>query len=213
MLILLEGISGAGKTTQLRALSRRLRGAAPAGTVGEFSRGPIGRAARRGFRRGKERFVRLHGDERFAAQTHLLLLADTVAKAEEIAQLRRAPGGPVLSDRLFDSWLCYTLATGDRLGLSDERVRELYRSCVEAHVPGDAVTVFLEIAPGAALERLESRDGFAAREAERRRLEEVARRFGELYARQPVRRVDAGLAKASVTAAILRAVGLGAEIS
>jgi thymidylate kinase len=208
MLIVLEGISGAGKSTQLRALSRRLRGVALAGTVGEFSRGPIGRGARYGYRGRRERFVRLHGDERFADQTYLLLLADAVAKAEEIAELRQASAKPVLADRLFDSWLCYTLAAGDRRGLADKQVRELHRSCTKEHVPGDAVTVFLELSPEAAFERLKTRDGFSAGEAEKQRLEKVARHFGEIYARRPVRRVDASLGKSSVTAAILRATGL-----
>lgn len=213
MLILLEGISGAGKSTQLRALSRQLRGGTLPRAVGEFSRGPIGRAARYGYRGQRERFVRLHDDERFADQTHLLLLADAVAKAEEIAELRRASARPVVADRLFDSWLCYTLAAGNRRGLADEQVRELHRSCIKVHVPGDAVTVFLELAPEAAFERLAVRDGFSAGEAEKQRLEEVAHHFGELYTRQPVRRVDASLNKASVTAAILRATGLATEIS
>lgn len=208
MLLVLEGISGAGKSTQLRALSRRLRETELAGTVGEFSQGPIGRTARRGYRDRRERFVRLHGDERFADQTYLLLLADTVAKAEEITELRRASPGVILVDRLFDSWLCYTLAAGNRRGLADERVCELHQSCTDAYSSQDAVTVFLELDTETALERLAARDHFVARETERRLLEEVGRRFEELYARRSVRRVDACLAKTDLTIAIMRAVGL-----
>jgi thymidylate kinase len=205
MRLLLEGISGTGKTTQARRIVRHLRGMGSVEAVGEFSQGPIGRAIRRCYRDRQERFVRFHGREPFADQTHLVLLADTVAKAEEMS---RSAAGVLVVDRLFDSWLCYTLTAGNRRGLDDAMVRELHRDCSREHVPAGSVTVFLDLGVPAALERLATRDGFGSKQGEARRLEAVAQRFAELYSGTQVRRVDASRPPAELTAAILEAAGL-----
>ncbi|HZF12258.1 MAG TPA: hypothetical protein VFE33_26015 [Thermoanaerobaculia bacterium] len=205
MKLLLEGISGSGKTLQIGRLQRRLRSFASVARIGEFSRGLIGRAVRRSYRLQRERFVRFHSADPFADQTHLLLLADTIAKAEEMS---RSTAEILLVDRLFDSWLCYTLAAGDRRGLQDAAVRTLHQRCSREHVASDAVTVFLELEVMTALERITNRDGFELKRTEQQRLEATARQFADLYADAPVLRVDAGRSPAEVTAAILDAVGL-----
>jgi dTMP kinase len=205
MRLILEGISGAGKTTQARRIARRLRGVGSVEVVGEFSQGPIGRAIRRCYRERREPFVRFHGMEPFADQTHLVLLADTVAKAEEMS---RSAAGMLVVDRLFDSWLCYTLAAGNCRGLDDATIRKLHRDCSLEHVPAGTVTVFLDLDVATALARLAARDGFESQEAETKRLEAVAQRFAKHYSSAPVRRMDASRSPAEVTAAILEAAGL-----
>jgi thymidylate kinase len=207
MRILLEGISGSGKTSQSRRLERQLRRAASVEVLGEFSRGPIGRTIRQSYKLQRERFVRFHASESFADETHLMLLADVIAKAEEMS---RSDAGVMIVDRLFDSWLCYTLAAENLQGLGDEVARQLHRSCSERHVPADTLTIFLDLDVATALERLAIRDGFGVGKAAQHSLEAVARQFAELYARAPVRRIDAGQRPAEVTAAILEALGLNA---
>lgn len=204
MRLILEGISGAGKTSQARRLKRRLQGLASVEVVAEFSRGSIGRAIRSRYALQREPFVRFHGDDAFADQTHLLLLGDTIAKAEEMS---RSIADVLIVDRLFDSWLCYTLAAKNRRGIGDEAARELYRSCSREHVPIDAVTVLLEIDTMTARERLAARDGFGFGRAAQERLEAVARQFSDLYAGASIRRVDARRPPSEVTAAILGAIG------
>jgi thymidylate kinase len=172
--------------------------------IGEFSQGPVGRAIRRRYRERQERFVHFHTSEQFADQTHLLLLADTIAKVEEMS---RSGAGALIIDRLFDSWLCYTLAARNRRGLDDATVRELYRSCSRKYVSADTVTVFLDLDVATALKRLSVRDHFGAGTAEQRGLEAVAQRFSELYSDRAVYRVDATGTPAEVTAEILEAVG------
>lgn len=208
--LLLEGISGSGKTTQTRRLARRLRGVTSVETIGEFSRGLIGRAVRRSYWLRRERFVRIHDEDRFADQTHLLLLADTIAKAEEMA---RSEAELLFVDRLFDSWLCYTLAATNRHGLPDAMAWELHRNYSRQYASKDRVTIFLELDVATAMERLGTRDGFGFEKQAQQRLEAVARRFGEIYAGAPVQRVDAGRSPVEVTEAILQAVGLDAPPS
>jgi len=205
MLIVLEGISGSGKSSQTRRLKRLLQRAASVQIFDEFSRGQVGRSIRRCYRRRRERFVRFHEEDLFADQTHLLLLADTIAKAEEVS---RSEANISIVDRLFDSWLCYTLAAGDRHGLGDATVRDLYRSCSREHCADDAVTVFLELDTATALRRLVSRDGFRFDKTEECRLGEVARQFAELYTDTSILRVDAERPLSEVTAAIIASVGL-----
>ena len=205
MRLILEGISGAGKTSQARRIARRFHGARSIEVVGEFSQGPIGRAIQRCYRDRQERFLRFHTAEPFADQTYLTLLADSIAKAEEMS---RSAAGMLIIDRLFDSWLCYTLAAGNRRGLDDATVRELHRNCSREHVPVGTVTIFLDLDVATALERLATRDGFGSKKAEKRRLETVAQEFTELYSSVPIQRVDASRSPAEVTAAILEAAGL-----
>jgi thymidylate kinase len=205
MRIVLEGISGAGKSVQARRLKRRLQEAASVEIVSEFSRGSIGRAIRSCYALQREPFVRFHGDDSFADQTHLLLLGDTIAKAEEMS---RSAADLLLVDRLFDSWLCYTLTAQNRRALGDAAVRDLYRNCSREHVSGDAVTVFLELDTLTALKRLALRDGFDFKESAQLRLEAVAQQFVELYAGSSTIKVDAARPPSEVTAAILEAVGL-----
>ena len=149
--------------------------------------------------------MRFHAAEPFADQTYLVLLADAVAKAEEML---RSTADVLVVDRLFDSWLCYTLAAGDRRALDDTTVRQLHHDCSHEHVPVGTVTIFLDLDVAAVLKRLAARDGFGSKEAEAKRLEAVAQRFVELYSNAPVWRVDASRPPSEVTAAILEAAGL-----
>lgn len=202
--LILEGISGAGKTVQARRLWRRLKASASVAIVSEFSRGSIGRTIRRRYHSERQRFVHFHSKDRFSDQTHLVLLADTIAKVEEMSQLTVEV---VLVERLFDSWLCYTLAAGSRCMLTDSAVRDLHLKCSEEHVSGDSITVFLELDAATAIRRLATRDGFGQEESEDRRLESVAWQFSELYADTSIIRVDARRTPLEVTEEIIDAVG------
>lgn len=205
MQIVLEGISGAGKTSQARKLRSRLRRIASVEIVSEFSRGPIGRAIRRGYGLRRERFICFHEADRFADQTYLLLLGDTIAKAEEMS---RSGADLVLVDRLFDSWLSYSLAAGNRRVLEDATIQEIHRACSREHVSGNTVTVFLELDVAVAVKRLAARDSFGFKDAEQHRLEEVARQFAKLYLDASIIRVDAGRSPLEVTEAILKSLEL-----
>ena len=210
MRIVLEGISGSGKTSQALQLKRQLKRSAVVEIVGEFSRNAIGRAARRCYQMNRERFVRFHASEAYADQTHLVMLADAVSKAEEVST---STADVVLIDRLFDSWLCYSLAGKKRRVLSSADVlEELYRRSREEYL-SDSQTVFLEVDVATALERLASRDDFGLKEGSERQLQELAWFFSELYTRVPVHRVAAGRPFAEVTTAIAEAVGLKSMIS
>jgi len=208
MVVIIEGISGAGKSTQIEAVRRCLAPTSPE-VVGEFSAGPIGRLIKAVYRDKRRRFLRLHSTERFADQTHLVLLADTIAKAEEIAA---SSADHLLVDRLFDSWLCYTLAANNRLVLSDGLVRQLYWHCRPEHVSSKIITIFLAVDVDTALERLSNRDGLRDRPEDRIRLELVARQFEELYTYVPVVRVQAEGKSSEVTASIIKAIGVRKSI-
>ena len=205
MVIILEGISGAGKTTQAVRLLRWLRRSGSGMLVREFSSGLIGGLITRTYKRRRERFLRFHENDRFADQTYLLLLADSIAKAEEASC---ATEDVVLIDRLFDSWLCYAQAGENRLALDDRQVWDLYCNCVKAHLPSDAVTVFLEVEVDTAIRRLNDREDFGVGAPDRERLVAVARNFEELYNRSPAIRVPADREPVKVTATILEAIGL-----
>ncbi|HET6611269.1 MAG TPA: dTMP kinase [Kofleriaceae bacterium] len=135
-LIVLEGIDGAGTTTQSRRLVDRLTGAGfSAHLTREPSDGPVGRLIRE----------MLAGDHApVSPQTMSLLFAadraDHIAREVDPAL---AAGTVVVSDRWVHSSLAYQGTAEDRAWIRQLNARAL--------IP--AVTVFLEVAPEVAARR------------------------------------------------------------
>ena len=141
-LIVVEGLDGAGTTTQSRLLGERL--AAEGGTVhvtAEPSRGPVGALVRQVLTR---RVVGSGGDGFDPAALALLFAADRLDHhAVEIAP-KLAEGVDVVSDRYVLSSLAYQgLATGDAAWVES----------VNARAPAADVTLFLRARPEVALRR------------------------------------------------------------
>jgi thymidylate kinase len=197
--LVLEGISGCGKTTQAALVLRALGEAATVESVGEFSSRATGRTLRRCYRGGRRRFVRLHDDDAFADQTHFLLLADTIAKSEQIHDSR---ADLVIVDRLFDSWLCYTLTAGEGV-LSHAVARHLHARCRQRLLGVRTLAVFLDVQVGTALVRLDRRDRFGVGPGDGERLELARDFFRGLYADDLGVTVDGEQVPALVTAEIL----------
>lgn len=200
MIVVLEGISGAGKTTQLGKLHAAL-GRNVVDLVGEFSKRTIGRSISEAYSERQERFLRFHTTEAFADQTHFMLLADTVSKVEEASE---SEAEHVIIDRLFDSWLCYTLAAKNRLALNDELACRLYRSCVSQYLRQNHLTIHLNLDVETAIQRLALRDRFGANASDRRRLEDVSRKFRYLYKNRPVTTIAANRDPEEITESIIQ---------
>lgn len=137
--IVIEGIDGAGKTTQARALVSWLRaGGVPAIFTREPSDGPVGRLIREVLRGG------LPMDARTLA---LLFAADRLDHVAREVEPRLGKGEWVVSDRYVLSSLVY-----QKLDAPAEWVRALNR-----FAPAPDLTVFLRLAPRAALARMDAR--------------------------------------------------------
>lgn len=136
VLIVLEGIDGAGTTTQAKTLAERLDGHLTC----EPSTGPVGKLLRR-----------MLGGEHApvdATTMSLLFAADRADHLQREVEPALARGRVVVSDRWYHSSLAYQ-------GTGEERawIRELNR---RARAPD--LTIFLEVTPEVAAERRSHRD-------------------------------------------------------
>lgn len=198
-LIVVEGVDGAGTTTQSRLLGERL--AAEGGKVhvtAEPSRGPVGALVRQILTR---RVVGAEGPFDAAALA-LLFAADRLDHhAVEIAP-KLAAGIDVVSDRYTLSSLAYQgLATGDRAWVE----------AVNARAPVADVTLFLRASPAVALRRRRAasldREIFEVSSFQRRVAKSYDRAIGQLRAAgQQVVEIDGEASVEAVARAVWEAV-------
>lgn len=141
-LLVLEGLDGAGTTTQARLLGERLR--AEGRTVhvtAEPSSGPVGALVRQVLAR---RVSGRGGGSFDAASLALLFAADRLDHHDVEIAPKLAGGIDVVSDRYTLSSLAYQgLATGDMPWVES----------VNARAPAAAATLFLRVRPEVALRR------------------------------------------------------------
>ena len=170
LFITLEGIEGAGKSTQLAYLKELIEGA---GVPLTATREPGGTALGE-----KIRELLLHGaDNAMCADTELLLMF--AARAEHLDRIVKpalARGRWVLSDRFTDATYAYQ---GGGRGIGETRIAAL-----EQWVQGDLrpdLTLILDIAPEAGLRRA-ARHGGRSFERENRLLRARARLLSNLGA-------------------------------
>lgn len=201
LLIVLEGIDGAGTTTQAAALRERLAGRAdPVVVTAEPSAGPVGRLIRDVLR---GRAGGASGAEDLAMNFDRLALALLFA-ADRLDHMARevrpalARGGVVISDRYVLSSLAYQGLDAPR-----EWVAEINR-----FAPVPDLTVVLDVPVDVALARLGQRAGrdlFETTET----LERVATAYREVLAQGglgPVVVLDGTRPREVVTEGVLRAV-------
>jgi len=139
-LIVIEGLDGAGTTTQVRRLVEYLtRAGTPAHATREPSDGPIGRLIR-------EMLVGEHAiaDQSISQSTFgLLFAADRLDHLQREVEPKLAAGVTVISDRWYHSSLAYqgTGADRDWIGTLNGRARR------------PDLTIFLQVRPEVAAQR------------------------------------------------------------
>ncbi len=141
-LLVLEGVDGAGTTTQARLLGERLRAdGAKVHVTAEPSGGPVGALVRQVLAR---RVAGRGGGAFDAAALALLFAADRLDHHDVEIAPKLAEGIDVVSDRYTLSSLAYQgLATGDMAWVE----------ALNGHAPPANLTVFLRARPEVALRR------------------------------------------------------------
>jgi dTMP kinase len=191
--ITLEGIEGAGKSTQVAAVEAWLQARGRSVTV---TREPGGTELGERLRE-----VLLHSAGGMAVETEVLLMF--AARAEHLARVIRpalAAGHDVVCDRFTDATYAYQ---GGGRGFSSARIAEL-----ERWVQGDLrphLTLLFDVPPQVGRERRQHRG--AADRFERERddfFDRVRNAYLAAAAREPgrIRVVDASRPEAEVTAAV-----------
>ena len=150
--VVLEGIDGAGTTTQTARLCDRLRkeGGLPVRTTREPSDGPIGSLVRQVL---TGRIVAPEGRAPGWATMALLFAADRMDHVESEIEPFLTTGGVVISDRYDASSLAYQSVSSGRGG---ERAVEWIRQ-LNRHAMRPDLTIVLDLAPDVAAVRRESR--------------------------------------------------------
>jgi len=194
--VVLEGIDGCGKTTQLEALSRWLptSGLLAPGAQVVCTREPGGTFLGQALRQ-----LLLHPPEGQApcSRTELLLYAaDRAQHVEERILPALAAGHWVLSDRFTGSTVAYQ---GDGRGLDRELIAEL-EGMATGGLQAD-LTFWLELPLAAALRRRGDRPADRIEAAGEPFLGRVAAGFARLAAERGWQRLDASQPVAAVTAA------------
>ncbi len=194
MFIVLEGLDGAGTTTQLEPLANWLEGLGRTVVrTHEPTDGPVGRLIRQSLRAEPEAPAPQTLPWMFAADR-----ADHLARTVEPA-LRR--GEVVLSDRYLHSSLAYQSET---LGLDYvHTLNERFR------VPD--LTVFLEVPVHVSLSRIDARGGERELFDTQERLTAIAARYAAVLEHlvglgQDIVRLDGTATQAEVTAGVRAAV-------
>ena len=170
-LVVLEGIDGAGTTTQVARLAGRLRAqATPVRTTREPSDGPVGTLVRQVL---TGRVVVPGGRAPGWATMALLFAADRMDHVESEIEPFLAQGGVVISDRYDASSLAYqSVSSGGKAREAEEWIRSLNR-----YVRRPDLTLVLDVAPELAAERRAHR-GDAAQLYDQ---SEVQRALAEFY--------------------------------
>ncbi len=196
--LVLEGLDGAGTTTQTAELVRRLRarGLAAADTA-EPSRGPVGsllRHALSGRLRGSG------GREFDRGALALLFAADRLDHVASEILPRLAEGRWVISDR-------YTLSS---LAYQTLDLPQAFVSAINARAPAPDLTIFLDVPPEVALRRRRAEssaaDLFERLPTQRRVAEGYQRALAAGSSRGPTAVVDGTLTVGAVADEIERLV-------
>ena len=185
--ICVEGLDGCGKTTQTRLLVRRLRKlGSDAVYTAEPSRGKIGRFIRK---------CCLHCEKRGSPIVEALLFAaDRVehVKTEVVPALNE--GKIVVSDRYVYSSLAYQGAAG--LDLK-------WITMINKHAIGPDLAIFVDVDPGAVVERLKPKRSVMEDLGTQRKVREVYVKFVE---DGKLARIDGNRSKKEVADDILKVV-------
>lgn len=194
LFITLEGVSGAGKTTQARRLAEELR---RRGRRVVVTRDPGGTRAGEAIRR-----LLLEQDEPLCPEAEIaLFFADRAQNLAEVVRPALARGDIVVGDRFTDSTLAYQ---GHARGLGTERILAVDRGVTGGFRPH--LTLVLDLPAEAGLRRLERPDRIE-REAEQFH-ERVRAGFLAIAEEEPSRVtvIDAAAPPDAVFAEIRRAV-------
>ena len=182
--VVLEGIDGAGTTTQVARLAERLRkaGGAQVRSTREPSDGPIGSLVRQVL---TGRIVAPEGRAPGWATMALLFAADRMDHVESEIEPFLAAGGVMISDRYDASSLAYQSVSS---GSGGEKAVEWIRS-LNRHAMRPDLTVVVDLAPDLAAERRASR-GEAAQLYEQNEVQRALSVFyRELAAHMPDDRI------------------------
>ena len=150
--VVLEGIDGAGTTTQVARLADRLRkdGGFPVRATREPSDGPIGSLVRQVL---TGRIVAPEGRAPGWATMALLFAADRMDHVESEIEPFLAVGGVMISDRYDASSLAYqSVSSGSGGDTAVEWIRSL-----NGHAMRPNLTIVIDLAPDLAAERRASR--------------------------------------------------------
>ena len=150
--VVLEGIDGAGTTTQVAKLVERLRreGSAPVRATREPSDGPIGSLVRQVL---TGRIVSPGGRAPGWATMALLFAADRMDHVESEIEPFLAAGGVVVSDRYDASSLAYqSVSSGSGGDRAVDWIRQLNK-----HALRPDLTIVVDLPPDVAAERREAR--------------------------------------------------------
>lgn len=149
MFITFEGVEGAGKTTQIRLLTERLRQAGRTDilTTREPGDGPLGTELRR---------LALHPPDGIQVAPRAELLIMLADRAQHVAQVIRPhleQGGIVVCDRYADSSVAYQ---GYGRGLDIDQIKRLNTWATDGLLPD--LTVLLDLDPAVGLARQNERN-------------------------------------------------------
>jgi dTMP kinase len=188
--LVLEGIDGAGTTTQVARLAAALRAEGhPVLTTREPSGGPVGTLLRQALSRQIEGLS--------DAALALLFAADRVHHLATVVEPALAEGQVVISDRYLLSSLAYQ---GHRLPMA-------WVETVNARARRPDLTLYLEVSPGVARLRRQGRGGPAELFDDDALQMRVGRAYGRVIrrhrTRQRVVRVDGEAPPDAVTAVLL----------
>jgi dTMP kinase len=181
--VVIEGIDGAGTTTQVALLCERLkRGPRPVKATREPSDGPVGTLARQVL---TGRIVLPGGRAPGWATMALLFAADRMDHVESDIQPFLAKGGVVVSDRYDASSLAYQSVSSGRGGTATvEWIRSINKYALRPDL-----TIVLEVAPEIGAARREAR-GEAAQLYEQNEVQQaLAAFYRELAKHMPNDRV------------------------
>ena len=182
--VALEGIDGAGTTTQVARLADRLRkeGGLPVRSTREPSDGPIGSLVRQVL---TGRIVAPEGRAPGWATMALLFAADRMDHVESEIEPFLANGGVMISDRYDASSLAYqSVSSGSGGDKAVEWIRVLNREAMRPDL-----TVVLDLSPDLAAERRSSR-GEAAQLYEQNEVQRaLAVFYGDLAKHMPDDRI------------------------
>ena len=196
MFITLEGLDGAGTTSQARLLCQRLEALGRTVTpTAEPSTGPIGTLIRQALR---GRMVRRNGERVLPDALALLFAADRIDHLSDIVAPALERGDVVVSDRFVHSSLAYQGAECDL-----EWVAE-----INAKARAADLTLFLDVPVDVCLQRIGARGEDAELFEHREALEAVAARYERAFAlrAEPVVRIDGTAPIDEVEAAVWAAV-------